>query len=402
MNIGVLGLGKLGLPLACVYAAAGHDVWVWDSSDRVRDTFMREVFINSEPGMTELLHQVKTRQHIELCSPVVMGSTCDVVFVVVPTPSLPTGEFSDEHVRKAVASLCSSTDERGYLTIDRPEDRPLHVVIVSTVSPGTCEHLVADLPPNIHLSYAPTFIALGEVLHHLTMPTAQLIGAENSNEARYVEHVIRTVAPGATYRRMSLVSAELGKITFNAYMTLKIVFSNVVGQMCDTYDGADIDDVLDVISLDQRISGPLSTAGGAYGGPCLPRDNRAFARAAGLIDTLAAHVHELNTAHTRYIAALAAEGSTSFTYSVLGTSYKDGIEYRIESFGDELDEILEHLGGEKVNDTLDADVVVIAMPLRSLDLRDSVSSEARVIDVWRTHGYLSNHVKDYVAFGRPR
>lgn len=400
MNIGVLGLGKLGLPLACVYANAGHDVWVWDSNEEVRKAITGDVLPDIEPGVHELFHKVSREERLALCDPPTIGVICDVAFVVVPTPSMPTGEFSDEHVRAALASLCPG-DEGEFAALYRQNHKPLHVVIVSTVSPGTCDRLIGEIPSNMKLSYAPTFIALGEVLHHLTDPVAQLIGAADPRESAYVETVLRSVAPRGTYRHMSLISAELGKITFNAFMTLKIVFSNIVGQICDNHRGADVDDVLETISLDPRISGPLSRAGGAYGGPCLPRDNRAFARAAGLIDTLAAQVHESNRRHTQYIAYLAAEGKTTFSFAVLGMSYKDGVEYHIESFGAEIAEILTHLGGTEADTTQDADVVVIAMPLRDHDLHPMINPTARVIDVWRTHDYLKSHVRDYVAFGRP-
>lgn len=381
MNIGVLGLGKLGLPLACVYDAAGHEVFAWDIDEGVRKRVSDGSVQTNEPDVLNLLNAGNVR----IMHPDDIGNRCDFVFVIVPTPSLPTGDFNDALVREAIDSL-GVTDAT--------------VILVSTVSPGTCEHL-AEVT-GVRLVYAPTLIALGSVVHNLTKPDAQLIGTENLGIGWDAQNIVKTVAPDARYAVMSYSSAELAKISFNAFITMKIAFANTIGQICDVTPFADVDDVLGVIGLDPRVGSPLClTAGAAYGGPCFPRDNRAFAHAAGAIDTLANHVHELNEGHSRYIAELATHGfGREFTYEILGFSYKEGAEHRIESFGDKVAAHLEVAGGVEHSPGKSADVVVIAMPMRTSDYHGAWERHTRVIDVWRTHPYLREEVTDYIPFGR--
>jgi len=386
VKIGVLGLGKLGLPLAYVYADAGHEVYGWDVNEDVNSALINETYTTDEPFMKDLM-----REHtVRIASPQWITDECGAVFIVVPTPSSKLGDFSDEHVVAAVNSLIE-----GRTTVTH-----LLIVLVSTVSPGTCDRISADLPEDIHLIYAPTLIALGTVIDNLRGSAIQLIGGSNS-WMPLAAKLINTVAPRTPPAFMSYVSAELAKISFNAFNTMKITFANIVGQICDRYEGANVSDVLGSIAHDPRIGPQCFTAGAAYGGPCFPRDNRAFAQAAQGVDTLALKVHQLNEDHIRYICDLAwSEDIDLETFAILGDTYKEGVHHRIESFGDKLREMM-GMQGQEADSLEDTDVLIIALPLHQENLRGKVNPEARVVDVWRTHGYLADEVREYVAFGRP-
>lgn len=387
MNIGVLGLGKLGMPLAAVYAAAaGHSVCGWDVDPSIREDVRHGTIEHAEPEVTDML----TDCPIRLTEPDRMAQQCDAVFVVVPTLSLSTGAYDAEHVIDSIVSLGRKRD--------REESLP--VIIVSTVSPGTCDALLSVIPPWMRLVYAPTLIALGSVVNDLTMPDVQIVGVASNDveaEAR-AHHVLHSAAPYALHCEMSYESAEIAKVALNAYVTMKITFANVIGQVCDQYEHADVDDVLEAIGYDHRIGQDALTAGAPYGGPCFPRDNRAFKQAAGAVDTLAGLVDHLNDAHLEYLFHRALMPAP-FKFAVLGHSYKDGVDIRIASFGDRLAEMLASHGGTPAP-TENADVVIIAMPLRDESLAEKVNNDARVIDVWRTHVYLEGIVKEYVGLGR--
>ncbi|GAH09539.1 unnamed protein product, partial [marine sediment metagenome] len=79
---------------------------------------------------------------------------------------------------------------------------------------------------------------------------------------------------------MSWENAELTKIALNAYITMKITFANKLAEICEKLEGGNVDAVTQAIGLDSRIGGKYLKGGLGYGGPCFPRDNRAFARAA--------------------------------------------------------------------------------------------------------------------------
>src|SRR5262249_29740228 len=76
--------------------------------------------------------------------------------------------------------------------------------------------------------------------------------------------------------RMSLVNAELAKLAINTFVTMKVSFANMLGQLCERLEEGDADMVSKAVGLDSRIGSKYLKAGLGYGGPCFPRDNRAL------------------------------------------------------------------------------------------------------------------------------
>ena len=77
--------------------------------------------------------------------------------------------------------------------------------------------------------------------------------------------------------RMNFVNAELCKISVNTYVTTKISYANMLAEMCDYLPGADVDVVSRAVGGDTRIGTKYFKGAIGYGGPCFPRDNKAFA-----------------------------------------------------------------------------------------------------------------------------
>ena len=93
-----------------------------------------------------------------------------------------------------------------------------------------------------------------------------------------VEEIYKKIT-NAPIKHMDLRSAELAKISLNSYITMKISFANTIGRI-SKHLGTDANKILDAIGTDKRIGHEYFKAGGAYGGPCFPRDNKAFGNVA--------------------------------------------------------------------------------------------------------------------------
>ena len=106
---------------------------------------------------------------------------------------------------------------------------------------------------------------------------------------------------------MSLVNAELTKIAVNTYVTMKISYANTLADLCERLPGADVESVTDALGLDTRIGGKYLRGAIAYGGPCFPRDNKAFAvlaRDLGTEAPLAEATDAVNEAQTQRLARI--------------------------------------------------------------------------------------------------
>merc|ERR1712146_284015 len=121
------------------------------------------------------------------------------------------------------------------------------------------------------------------------------------------------------FGRMSAESAEICKIAINCFITTKISYCNMVGDIADRTPGADKNELLAAVGADSRIGGKCLRPGYGFGGPCFPRDNRAlggYAKSVGVQPLLPIATDEYNKLHTQIqIAELLKENKQEYTFT---------------------------------------------------------------------------------------
>ena len=149
---------------------------------------------------------------------------------------------------------------------------------------------------------------------------------------------------------MSLVNAELTKIAVNTYVTMKISYANALADMCERLPGADVEEVTGALGLDTRIGGKYLRGALAYGGPCFPRDNKAFgvlARDLGAEPLLAEATDAVNSAQTDRLARVVQSRlKAGDAVGILGLAYKPDTDVIDESPGIALATLLANAGYE--------------------------------------------------------
>jgi UDPglucose 6-dehydrogenase len=336
MQIAVVGLGKLGAPLAAVLASKGNEVLGLDVNPEAVRLLNEGRAPVDEPGLQALV----SASHDRLTATTDLADAAgeDVSIILVPTPSDNRGAFSNEHVLAAVEEI-----GRG---LSASED--YHVVVVaSTVMPGSCDGEIRSVlertsgrrvGETLGLCYSPEFIALGSVIRDMLEPDMVLIGESDSRAGDVLERLNAGVCENdPPFRRMSLVNAELTKIAVNTYVTMKISYANALADMCERLPGADVHVVTDAIGLDSRIGSKYLRGGLAYGGPCFPRDNKAFgvfARDLGAEPLLAEATDAVNVAQTDRLArAVQSRLEPGSAVGILGLAYKPDTAVIEESAG---------------------------------------------------------------------
>ena len=156
-----------------------------------------------------------------------------------------------------------------------------HLVICTNVNPGysdTVHDRLKDL--NWDVSFNPETIAQGSILKNQAEPDCVYIGSDSSDLAKQIKDVYNNICTNVpTLHTMDRLSAELTKVSMNCFLTCKISFANMVGDLA-TKIGADPDKVLAAVGSDSRINNKFFRYGFGWGGPCFPRDTRAFSRLA--------------------------------------------------------------------------------------------------------------------------
>ena len=404
-NVAVIGVGKLGLAMAALYASVGHRVIGVDIDEGRIEQLTIGRFHTDEPGVDDLLRTNAERLKFDrTVYPAVIAS--QFVFIVVPTPSNANGTFTSEHVVKACRQVGVALHDKDAFTV---------VVVVSTLMPGQME---ADVLPALErasekrcgsdfgLCYSPEFIALGRILQGLREPDYILIGAVDERVSTALSAFYReTIGTGVGVSSMNFINAELAKLATNAYLSLKIAYANVLGQICGSLPGANVDEVTRAVGRDHRIGSAYLRAGLPAGGVCLPRDLNAFSLLAenasvgqntvGFFermndDVLVSILCDSERAVDPDIEFADYTGCTK-TVGVLGTGYSATTSITEASYALKLRDWLRDDGftvivpdtaqqAQAFVDTVDA--VVLALPLDEYKALQFHSGQ-RVIDLWR-------------------
>jgi len=326
MHISVVGLGKLGAPLAAVFASKGFRVVGTDASPAVVASVNAGLAPVDEPGLQALIDVSQGRLAATNDTPAAVAQT-DATFIVVPTPSDSSGKFSNEHVIAALEAVGQGI--RGKTSY--------HLVIVtSTVMPGSTDGELRDalerasrriVGESVGLCYSPEFVALGSVVRDMLRPEVLLIGESDPRAGELLQGIYaRSCDSQPVVRRMNCVNAELAKIAVNTFVTTKISYANMLSDLCGRIRGADVDVVTQAIGSDSRIGGKYLRGATGYGGPCFPRDNVAFAalaRELGARADLAEATDAINRYQVdRVVDAVVLRQSPPGAIGVLGLSYK--------------------------------------------------------------------------------
>jgi len=129
---------------------------------------------------------------------------------------------------------------------------------------------------------------------------------------------------------MNFINAEITKLAVNTYITTKISYANMLARLCEKLPEADVSVVTYALGLDSRIGSKYLKGAVSYGGPCFPRDNRAFAALAarsGAFSDLAEATDRFNRAQVAALAGLVkSHQSGILPIGILGLTYKPDTE----------------------------------------------------------------------------
>ncbi len=294
MKIGVIGAGRLGICFALLCEQAGYDVLVSDvREDYVKN--LRNKFISTnEPEVSKLLSTSPRLSATNSNSKVIRD--CDIIYTLVATPSKRDGSYDVSAVWDVVQDIKKVKKVQGKA-----------FVVGCTTNPGDCEEFQNELDKfGVDVFYNPEFIAQGTIINDLRRADMVLIGGKrNETYDQLCELYNRIQETPPKISIMSTTAAELVKLAVNCFLTTKISYANMVGQVMGLSGMEDeIPTVLGAIGDDSRIGRKYLNFGFGFGGPCLPRDNRAFAAYAkqlGLDYNLGSTTDNFNNEHATFI-----------------------------------------------------------------------------------------------------
>ena len=379
MNIGFIGLGKLGLDCAEVFAekhtVRGYDIY---------------------PRQSEA---------VKVCSAEETINESDWIFIAVPTPhsngydgSVPSShmtprDFGHEAVLDAINLINT------YAATSKK------VVLISTVLPGTTrKNFVPALSPKHQFLYNPYLIAMGSVKWDMVNPEMIMIGTEDGNWnglAKELMDIYQTIMQNnPRYEIGTWDECEAIKIFYNTFISAKVGLANMIQDFAMKIGNINVDVVTDALAKStMRIMGPkYMTAGMGDAGACHPRDNIALRWLAqeydlgyDMFDTIM-HAREIQAKNMAdYLVKISRDKKLPII--IHGKAYKPDVPYCIGSYSTLIGHYVKEanvslhyvdpLADDKINvvETVDVPAVVLMAHNRSI-----------------TYGYTGETAKDTFYF----
>ena len=368
MKIGLIGAGRLGICLALLMAEAGYEVLASDVREDYVHSLRNKAIRTTEPAVQELLERSHNIDFTTSNERVI--KECEIIFTLVATPSLEDGSYDVS----AVDDVVSDIQKYGWNNMDSLVGKSL--VVGCTTNPGDCDVFQDKLSEvGMDVYYNPEFIAQGSIVCDLRFADMVLIGG-NGHHASELERIYEGIQNGyrsPTIHFMSAKAAELTKFAVICFLTTKFSYANMIGQVLSLSGMSDeIDTVLDAIGSDARIGKKYLGFGFGFGGPCFPRDNRAFAAYAqqiGVEHNIGTTTDNFNDAHTEFLKNYVIKNNPKkLPYCFKYLTYKRGIDIITESRPYDLAKILLDEGysvyciDDTMSSALDSRIKFVAAP----------------------------------------
>ena len=308
MNVALLGVGKVGLPLAIHFAAIGHTVVGVDTNAQLIEML--------QAGKNPLPWEPETNLQVAL-------DGADAAVVIVPTPQM-GDRLDDSLVEKAIREVWE-------------HDKDLRICIASTLDPRS-----AWILNNHRIAYTPVMIRLGHVREDLRTATLFLLGVYGGKDL--AEWAREIWYPGG-YSPKNIVfvhevlsdptTIAVAKLAINATLSSRIAWANDVAERARNF-GADPSVVLKTVSLDPRIGPAYLRPGWGPAGPCIPRDMDVWCsvKGLGLAEVMLA-THKVSNRQVLYRVEQFVRGLAIGAPKVLilGATYNPGAMDVTESLG---------------------------------------------------------------------
>lgn len=273
----VIGLGKLGYPMAEFLSSSGYSINCYDKDEKhVLNLQNKKPFLEFEHGLDAYKSNGNDLNYFLDIQDALNGT--EMAFITVPTPSKSDGLFSNDFILSALEEISK------FIKMKVDAKKPYAININSTVMPGSVR---GDFIPflekkgliynsDFSFIYNPYFVALGDVIKGLERPDLVLIGVEDNYTKKLIKKLYNIIYKDKELIFLNFKEAELSKLLVNSFLTLKISYSNMVKDLTILDSTIDISKILNAVGSDSRVGKKFLKPGGPFSGPCLPRDTIAL------------------------------------------------------------------------------------------------------------------------------
>jgi len=330
MDIGIIGCDIVGLGFALLCEQNGHNILISDQNENFIYNLNQKICLTNEPLIQSLLLDSQrlsgTTDNIEIIK------KSDIIFTFVETPPSVEDTYDTTKVFDVITNYfaASSLD---ILLYDKK------FVVCSTTNPGDVEQIQKRLGMyNIRVAYNPPNVSYGDIINGLKKSEVVIIGTEYDNLNNDLSVIYNQIKESSVHiYAMSIKAAEVTKIGINGFLATKITYANMIGELMSRMGiEKEINLVLNAIGGDSRIGTKYLKYGLGFGGPSIPKSNRAlikYSKDLKLNTSLPSSVKNDNDQHIEFLknqyTQFNPDKSIPFIFDNLG--FKKGIQTFDES-----------------------------------------------------------------------
>lgn len=327
MYVSIIGTGYVGLVSGVCFAELGHRVLCVDTVKTKVESINAGTPPIFEEGLEEMLRRHLASGSFRATSDHSEVPGTDITFLCVGTPSHGDGSLDLRYLLKATEDLGKA--------LAKKEGR--HTVVVkSTVPPNTTRDVVGPLllsssgrsAEDLGLAMNPEFLKEGMAVKDFLNPDRVVIGASDERTYEKVASLYERLQ--APMLRTDLSTAEMIKMTSNAFLAARISLVNELGNLCKSL-GLDFREVARGVGMDPRVGPLFLKAGCGFGGSCFPKDVRSIraqARSLGVRTDMLDATLSVNERQPRRVIELLEKRTEVYgsTVAVLGLAFKPGTD----------------------------------------------------------------------------
>ena len=376
-QIGIFGLGHIGLPTAAILANNNIHVLGADVNENTVNNINQGICNFEEPGLNSLVKDAVKNNYLSATTDLeYVANTCDIIIVIVPTPIFENKKADLTYVISACESIKKGL-KKGNL-----------VIIESTVPPETGINVIKPLleesglicGEDFYLSYSPERALPNNTIFEMTH-NARIIGGFNEKSADLTAQLYSYITQGEIIKVKNITSAEMVKLMENTYRDVNIALSNELAKICEKIN-VNANEVINAANYHPRVN--LHTPGPGVGGHCIPIDPYFLIEIAekyGETAKLISDSRVINDSMPDHVLSILSKFNDGIsTVSVLGIAYKGNVDDVRETPSKKLIELLIKNEYKVVaHDPIVKKEVIETFNVDSVSYADSLKSDCIII-----------------------
>lgn len=329
-TISIIGLGYVGLPTALIVANAGYKVFGYDKDTEIISELNNHKLRILENGFEDFFKTVVKKNKISFKNNL---EKSDIYIIAVPTPIYKDKTPDLSYIESALEEIVPLLKKNDTIILESTSPIGTTKNILQQIKSERKDLFSKDQLPCFSLAYCPERVLPGNLVHEI-LNNDRIVGGINKDSSKSIKKFYQSFTLGNVFDTNSQ-TAELVKLTENAFRDVNIAFANELSMMCENKD-IDILDAIELANKHPRVN--ILNPGIGVGGHCIPVDPWFIVHSSKKYSSLIKRSREINDEKTKWVLEKIIQiidkllvSNKDVKIGILGITYKPNINDTRES-----------------------------------------------------------------------